>query len=151
VVSRTRVVSRSRPLVHSGLLIAAVGALVALAYLSVSVSIHAVVGLVFVAFVAVHLVQRRKTIGRLVAHAARVGGFVEKGVRQTGSDAILAFITFNVVISGIVDWLRTGMPVSFPLPPPLNTWHKASSVVLVVYLVVHVWHRRKRLRRSSIR
>jgi hypothetical protein len=152
VVSPTRVVGgRSRPLVHYGLLIAAVGALVALAYLSVSVSIHAVIGLVFVALVALHLVQRRRTIGRLVAHAARVRRVVEKGVRQIGSDAILAFLTLNVAISGIVDWLRTGMPVSFPFPPPINTWHKASGVVLVVYLGVHVWHRRKRLRRSNIR
>ena len=38
-----------------------------------------------------------------------------------------------------------------PIPEPLGRWHLTSSVVLVVYLAVHVLRRRKRLRRSTIR
>jgi len=144
-----RWVTGSRTLIHLGLLMAGVGALIALVYLSVSVIIHVAIGLIFVALVAIHLVQRRRTIGRLASQFTRT--LVGKGVRQAGSDVILAIIFFNVVISGIVDWLHGDMPISFPLPPPLNTWHKASSIVLVVYVIVHVCRRRKRLRRSGIR
>jgi len=143
--------TQSRSLIHLGLLVAGVGALIALVYLSVSVRIHVVLGLVFVALVGVHLVQRRKTIGRLASQFTRARGLAERGVRQAGSDVILAIIFFNVLISGLVDWLSGDEPISFPLPPPLNTWHKASSIVLVVYLIVHVCRRRKRLRRSGIR
>jgi hypothetical protein len=38
-----------------------------------------------------------------------------------------------------------------PLPQPLQRWHLTSSAVLVVYLIVHVSRRWKRIRRSSIR
>jgi hypothetical protein len=142
---------KSRSLVHIGLLLTAAGALIALIYLSVSISIHAIIGLVFVALVVVHLVQRRRTIGRLASQFTRARTVVEKGLRQASADAILVFITANVLISGVIDWLHENMPISFPLPAPFNTWHKASSIVLVLYLIVHVWHRRKRLRRSGIR
>jgi hypothetical protein len=66
------------------------------------------------------------------------------------SDAILAFVTVNVVVSGILDWGR-GTPLLLPLPLPFDRWHLTSSALLVVYLVVHVARRWKRLRRSTIR
>jgi hypothetical protein len=67
------------------------------------------------------------------------------------SDAILAFVTVNVVVSGILDWNR-GAPLLLPvLPRPFDRWHLLASVVLVVYLVVHVSRRWRRLRRSTIR
>jgi hypothetical protein len=66
------------------------------------------------------------------------------------SDAILTFITINVVVSGILDWGR-GEPIRLPLPTPFERWHLTSSAVLVVYLVVHVARRWKRIRRSTIR
>jgi hypothetical protein len=36
------------------------------------------------------------------------------------------------------------------LPPGLSKWHKLAAVVLVVYLIVHIIRRWKRLRRSHI-
>jgi hypothetical protein len=53
---------------------------------------------------------------------------------------------------GLVEHVEVavGVPVQIPPPRPLNTWQKLSSIGLVVYLIVHVWHRRKRLRRSVI-
>jgi hypothetical protein len=36
------------------------------------------------------------------------------------------------------------------LPPGLSQWHKLASFVLVIYAIVHIVRRRKRLRRSHI-
>jgi hypothetical protein len=85
---------------------------------------------------------------------ARLWGFrrgVVRELRLLASDAILALITVNVVVSGILDWDRAA-PLLLPLlPPPFDRWHMLSSVVLVVYLAIHVSRRWKRLRRSTIR
>lgn len=142
--------SRYRWLVHLVLLSSAAAALITLDFLAVRNAIHAVVGFVFVGFVVIHLVQRRATIARMLGQLARARSIAERRLRLTGSDALLAFITLNVLVSGIIDWDR-GYPVQIPLPRPLDRWHSLSSVMLVVYLVVHIWHRRKRLRRSVIR
>lgn len=147
-----RTVQRShyRWLIHLGLLISAIAALVTLAYMDAGIGLHAAVGLVFVAFVIVHLTQRRRTVSRLVAQLARARSLVEHKVGLAGADALLAFITLNVLISGVVDWSE-GVPIQIPLPRPFNTWHKLSSLILVGYLIVHIWHRSKRLRGSVIR
>jgi hypothetical protein len=86
----------------------------------------------------------------MLAQLLRLRPLVEREVRLVASDAILTFITINVVVSGILDWGR-GSPLPLPLPRPFDRWHLTSSVVLVVYLIVHVWRRRKRLWRSKIR
>jgi hypothetical protein len=76
--------------------------------------------------------------------------FVERRIRPAVSDLLLIFITLNVLVSGVVDWSR-GEPPQLSLPKPFYRWHLDSGIILVIYLVVHVWHRRKRLRRSTIR
>ena len=63
---------------------------------------------------------------------------------------LLLYITLNVLVSGVLDWSR-GVLIQQPLPRPFDRWHADSGLVLVVYLAVHVWRRRKRLRRSTIR
>jgi hypothetical protein len=142
--------SRYRWLVHLVLLSSAAAALITLNFLAIRNAIHAVVGFVFVGSVVLHLVQRRATITRMLGQLARARSVAQRRLRLTGSDALLAFITLNVLVSGIIDWDR-GYPVQIPLPRPFGRWHALSSVILVVYLVVHVWRRRKRLRRSVIR
>jgi len=72
-------------------------------------------------------------------------------MRQAASDAMLMVITANVLLSGLWDWLHGSTPVMVPLPPPLNTWHKLSSIVLLFAILVHLWRRRRRFRRSVIR
>ncbi len=52
-------------------------------------------------------------------------------LRLSASDTILAFITTNVVISGLLDWGR-GKLLLLPLPPPSQSWHLTSSAMLVV-------------------
>jgi len=149
--SRTVWRTRSRWLVHLGLLASAAAALGTLQLLHIRNAIHADVGLAFAALVIVHLAQRRHRIAGMLA---RLWGFRRRVVRELrllASDAILAFVTVNVVVSGILDWNR-GAPLLLPLvPQPFDRWHLLSSAVLVVYLVIHVSRRWRRLRRSTIR
>jgi hypothetical protein len=149
--SRTAWSIRSRWLVHLGLLVFAAAALGTLQLLHIRNAIHADVGLAFAGLVIVHLAQRRHRIGGMFA---RLWGFrrrVLRELRLLASDAILAFVTINVVISGILDWNR-GAPLLLPvLPLPFDRWHLLSSVVLVVYLIIHVSRRWRHLRRSTIR
>jgi hypothetical protein len=149
--SRTAWRTRSRWLVHLGLLAFAAAALGSLQLLHIRNAIHADVGLVFAGLVIVHLAQRRHRIARMFPQFRRSRQRVARELRRLASDAILAFVTVNVVASGILDWDR-GAPLLLPfLPQPFGRWHLLSSVVLVVYLVIHVSRRRKRLRRSTIR
>jgi hypothetical protein len=143
--------ARSRWAVHVGLLISAAAALGTLQLLHVRQAYHTVAGLVFVGLVVIHLAQRRRTIARMATQIARAKKFVERRIRLAVSDLVLFFITANVLISGVVDWSR-GAPTQLPLlPAPFYRWHLTSSAALVIYLVVHVWRRRKRLWRSTIR
>jgi heme exporter protein D len=139
--------SRSRWAVHLGLLCSAAAALGTLDLLHVRIAIHTDVGLVFVGLVVVHLAQRRRTLARMATRARTLAG---RGIRLAVSDLLLLFITVNVLVSGLLDWNR-GVPIQLPLPGPFGRWHAISAVALVVYLAVHVWRRRKRLRRSTIR
>ena len=149
--SRTAWRTRSRWLVHLGLLVFAAAALGTLQLLHIRNAIHADVGLVFASLVIVHLAQRRHRIARMFAQLRRFRRRVARELRPSVSDAILAFVTVNVVVSGILDWDR-GAPLLLPLlPQPFDRWHMLSSVVLVVYLVIHVSRRWKRLPRSTIR
>ena len=149
--SRTAWRTRSRWLAHLGLLASAAAALGTLQLLHIRNAIHADVGLVFAGLVIVHLAQRRHRIARMFAQLRRSRPRVARELRRLAPDAILAFVTANVVVSGILDWDR-GTPLLLSLlPQPFDRWHLLSSVVLVVYLVIHVSRRRKRLRRSTIR
>jgi hypothetical protein len=140
-----------RGLVHLGLLLTAAGALGTLTILYIRNAIHADIGLVFVGLVIVHLLQRRRTVARLMTQLRRARSFAERRLRLAASDLLLAFITLNVLVSGVLDWNR-GQPIQLPLLPlPFNRWHFLSGAVLVLYLMFHVWKRRKRLRRSTIR
>jgi hypothetical protein len=147
---RTVLGTRSRFAVHLGLLFSAAASIGTLQLLHVRIAYHTVVGLVFVGLVVVHLVQRRRTVARLANQLVRARTFIERRIRLAVSDLLLLFITLNVLLSGILDWSR-GEPIQLPLPAPFYRWHLDSGLALVIYLAVHVWHRRKRFRRSTIR
>jgi hypothetical protein len=135
--------------VHLGLLATAAGAVLALIYLD-HLTVHVAIGLGFVFLVIIHLIQRRKTVSRMISNLGSAQSVVSRSIRLAASDAVLAFLTLNVLVSGLIDWIR-GQPIPFPLAPPFNTWHKFSGIVLVGYLIVHVARRWKRIRRSTIR
>lgn len=147
---RTTWRARSRGSVHLGLLCSAAAALGTLQLLHVRVAYHAVVGLAFVGLVAIHLVQRRQTIARMVRQLVQTRTLIERRIRLGLSDILLLFITLNLLVSGIVDWNR-GQPTQLPLPLPFDRWHLDSGLGLILYLSVHVWRRRKRLWHSTIR
>jgi hypothetical protein len=86
----------------------------------------------------------------MVAQLGRFRPPVKRELRLLTSDAILTFITLNVVVSGLFDWNR-GMPAALPLQLPFGRCHLLSSAVLVVYLAVHVSRRWKRIRMSTTR
>jgi hypothetical protein len=136
--------------VHLGLLVSAVAALGTLQLLHVRVAYHADVGLVFVGLVVIHLAQRRRTLARMATQIVRAKTFVERRIRLAVSDLVLFVITANMLVSGLVDWSR-GTPTQLPLPAPFYRWHLDSAAALVIYLIVHIWHRRTRLWRSTIR
>src|ERR1700722_9395371 len=120
---RTPWLALSRWVVHLGLLCSAVAALATLQLLHVRVAYHAVVGLVFVGLVALHLIQRRRTLARMASQMVRrIGG---RRIRLAVSDFLLLFITLNVLVSGLADW-SGGPPTQQPLPAPLYRWHLDS-------------------------
>ncbi len=142
--------ARSRWAVHLGLLLTAAASLGTLQLLHVRVAFHTIVGLVFVGLVTVHLAQRRRAIVRMSTQIIRAKSLVERGIRLAASDVVLLFLTVNVLVSGVVDWGR-GEPTQLPFPAPLDRWHLDAGLALIIYLSVHAWHRRKRIRRSTIR
>jgi hypothetical protein len=116
---------------------------------------HLVVGSVFVAFVVVHVVQRRHTVARLLGNLGRARTWVRRRGRLAWSDLVLALLTVNVLVSGTWD-LVTGnqvilQPRSVGIPFRDIGWHVASALVLLAYLCVHVGRRWGRLRRSTVR
>jgi hypothetical protein len=144
---------RTRWLVHVGLILSVT---VSLFFEPVLLMVHIVVGLVFVAFVMVHLTQRRRTTGQLARQLARVRSWKSPRGRLAFSDLVLALLTLNVLVSGIVDWTGrhgTGFPLQAltGLPIPAFPWHVDSSVALLGYLLVHTLRRKTHLRRSQIR
>jgi hypothetical protein len=142
---------RSRWLVHLGLLVFAAAALGTLQLLHIRNAIHAGVGLTFAGLVVVHLAQRRHRIAGMLARFLGHHRRIARELRLLASDSALVFITANVVVSGLLDWNR-GSPTLLPvLPPPFGRWHLLSSAVLIVYLIIHVSRRWRRLLRSTIR
>jgi hypothetical protein len=142
--------SLSRWAVHLGLLGSAAAALGTLDLLHVRIAIHTDVGFAFVALVVVHLTQRPQTLARIATRTVQARTIAERAIRLAASDLLLLFITLNVLVSGVLDWNR-GTPIQLPIPGPFGRWHAISGLALIVYLAAHVWRRRKRLRRSTIR
>jgi hypothetical protein len=116
---------------------------------------HLAVGSAFVALVVVHLVQRRHTVARLVADLARARTWSRRRCRLAWSDAVLALLTLNVLVSGTYDLLSGDQVILHPrgvgLPFRDIGWHVLSALLLLVFLCMHVARRRGRLRRSAIR
>jgi hypothetical protein len=127
--------------VHVGLIASfAVSVLVILARMGVG--LHILAGLGFTGLVGAHLIQRRRTLRSLAASPT----WRTRRGRLALSDAVLVFLALNVVLSGVADWASAQVIMVGRL-----NWHTTSSVLLVVYVVVHVVRRRARLRHSQIR
>jgi hypothetical protein len=147
---------RNRWLVHVWLLITFVAAPVSLLFTHRSMVIHVGLALAFFGLVGLHVAQRRHTTGRLATQLTRVRSLVTRQGRMAVSDLILALLVLDVMVSGTVDWLA-GYNTAFPLrtltglPVSYIGWHTLATLVLIVYLAVHILRRRSRLRVSHIR
>jgi hypothetical protein len=141
--------------VHLGLIVSCGLALLILVAHG-GLAVHLLAGSFFAGLVAVHLVQRRRTVRTLAVHLTRVVRARTPRGRLAASDAVLAFLAANVVASGIADWIA-GRAVMLPvrsltgIPMPALNWHTSTSLLLVAYLVGHVVRRRTRLRHSQVR
>lgn len=145
---------RARFAVHLGLL-AAFAASLATVTLITEGWRHLVVGLAFVALVALHGVQRRHTVARLVGNLGRARTWFRRRGRLAWSDVVLALLTLNVLVSGTYDLLSGNQVILHPrgvgIPFRDIGWHVASALVLLAYLCVHAARRWGRIRRSVIR
>jgi hypothetical protein len=116
---------------------------------------HLVVGLAFVALAGLHVAQRRHTVARLLGNLGQARTWFRRRGRLAWSDAVLALLTLNVLVSGTYDLLSGNQVILHPrdvgIPFRDIGWHVASALVLLAYLCVHVARRWGRIRRSAIR
>ena len=103
-------------------------------------AIHIAVGLAFAVLASMHLTQRRRVSGRLLA---RVRILARPAGRIALADLLLALVTVGMLVSGFWDW--------FAGHPTKIRWHAITGVVLAILLVAHTVRRRRRLRRSTVR
>jgi hypothetical protein len=106
-------------------------------------TVHAVLGFVFVGLVVVHVGQRRRTSTRLARRLPRIAAWSSASSRLALADALLAALTGAMLASGLYDWLA-GHPTRI-------RWHALTGVALAGFLLVHTLQRRARLRRSAVR
>ena len=136
-------------------LLAAFAASLATVTLTTEGTPHLVVGLAFVALVGIHVAQRRHTVARLLGNLGRARTWFRRRGRLAWSDLVLAMLTLNVLASGTYDLLSGNQVILHPrdvgIPFRDMGWHVLSSLVLLVYLCVHVARRWGRIRHSAIR
>jgi protein-S-isoprenylcysteine O-methyltransferase Ste14 len=128
-----------RWLVHLGLILTVITSLM----FEFVLTIHIVLGLVFSAFVVIHLVQRRRTTSRLAKRLLRLGRRSLSQSKQAVADLCLSLLSIAMLISGFWDW-SIGHPTRI-------RWHALTGVALAVLLLCHTVRRWKRLRTSSVR
>ncbi len=151
-------IARSRWVIHLALILAFLAAVASPIFLSKKylghsgTTDHSIIGLIVLALVTVHLIQRRRTVKRLILKLVGRRGSTETRQRQAASDLILWLLILNATISGVVDFIR-GQTIYLSIPGPafLHKWHLLSVLVLLIYVIVHVLRRRTRLRTSRIR
>jgi ABC-type uncharacterized transport system permease subunit len=156
--ARGDAIARNRWLVHLALIVGFLGAIISAVFLSKKylghsgTTDHAIIGLLVLALVIVHLIQRRQTVGGIISRIVGPQRSTGRHSRRDMSDLILWILTLNAMISGIADFV-VGHSIYLPLPVPfvLQRWHTLSVLVLLVYVIVHVVRRRNRLRTSHIR
>lgn len=128
-----------RWLVHFLLLASATASLA----LEPVLTLHVIFGLFFVAFVTVHLAQRRRISISLLRRLGRRGRLTNKPGRLAMADLVLAALTTAMLASGLWDWLASH--------PTTIRWHALTGVALALLVAVHTARRRSRLRSSRVR
>ena len=147
---RITIAQRRRWLVHLTLIMMFLVSILIVALRS-GIGLHEIVGLVFAGLVVAHLMQRRNRVRGLLAQLASVTSWRRRGGRLAWSDLALTFIFVNLIVSGVADYFygQPGIFITVGLPKPMR-WHSASAIALLVYLIVHVIRRFRRLRHSRV-
>jgi len=144
---------RRRWAVHLLLIFSFLAALASCAHFigHVSIGWHSIIGLGFAALIIVHFVQRRHRVAGLLSQLRRWTSWRQKIGRLAWSDLILTFLFLNLIVSGIVDYLRhqNGVFLNLPFLGSIR-WHALSAILVLVYLLVHVIRRAARLRTSRV-
>jgi hypothetical protein len=104
----------------------------------VSIAIHSIVGLAFVALIGPHLWDRRRWIGGTLAGIRRHRGVPARRRWKVAQALLLLVVTAVVTVSGLWDWL--GVPTTI-------RYHAISGVILIVVATWHGWTRRGELTR----
>ena len=107
-----------------------------------SQQIHILLGLIFVVFVGFHFAQRRKISTVLLQQLFKAQKLSNPLVRLAFSDLLLTFLSVGMLGTGLLDWWL-GHPTKI-------RWHAIFGVLLTIYLIVHSFRRRKRIRVSQI-
>jgi hypothetical protein len=98
-----------------------------------SIAIHSVAGLVFVAAVGPHLWNRRAWL-RGALRRLWSGRSLSRAMRWSlGQAGLLLALTLVVTASGLWDWLDERTRIR---------WHAISSVILIAVVIRHTWTRR---------
>jgi hypothetical protein len=134
-----RVLQRRRWWVHLALMLSAAVSVV----LEPVLTLHVALGLLFVAFVPAHLLQRRRVSLSLVRRFGSMRALLAPSGRLAVADAALTVLTAAMLASGLWDWLA-GHPTRI-------RWHAITGVLLAGFLVGHTVRRRGRLRGSTVR
>ena len=113
--------------------------------------IHILAGLAFAGLLGAHLVQRHRTVRVLTGSLARPSIWRTARGRLALADGMLAFLAANVLVSGLADWASSRPIMIGPPGVTALNWHTTTSLLLIVWLPVHVLRRRARLRHSHIR
>ena len=119
--------------------------------MKLSIGLHVIVGLAFAGLVIVNLRQRKNRIRGLMAHFKTAANWAHHGGRLAWSDLILFFISLNLIVSGIADYLKggRGIFINIGLPKEIR-WHSPWAILVLVYLLIHVGRRMKRFRNSRV-
>lgn len=117
----------------------------------VTIGVHALIGLAFAAFVVAHFLQRRKRVRGLLAQLGRPSRWFRKAGRLAWTDLILTFLFTNLIVSGLVDYFAhaNGVWLNLGIIPRIR-WHALSAFLLLLFLLVHVLRRAKRLVHSRV-
>lgn len=128
-----------RMFVHVGLILTATVSLV----LEPMLSLHILLGLGFVAFLVIHIAQRRRVSASLLTRLRHLRAWMRPSARLALADLLLAALTVAMLATGVWDWLA-------PHPSKVR-WHAITGVLVAGFLVVHTVRRRVRLRSSRVR
>jgi len=124
--------------VHLALIVAALTSLV----FEFVLTVHIVLGLIFIGFVVIHLIQRRRTSSRLARSLWRVRDWSRSPVRLALADLTLTVASVAMLASGFWDW-SLGHPTKI-------RWHALTGFGLAAFLLIHSYRRRRRLRVSRV-